>query len=99
MKRLATDRSLSLLPNGWRLSCGAKLKCSQTEFYYTACKPFSGFVGDGRRQLQARVRLHVERTLPLITDLREKRPDKVSQRRARRHNQTQRLKGPAQGLR
>jgi hypothetical protein len=85
--------------NGWRLSCGARRECSQRKFYHTVRRTFNGLVGDGRRQLQARVRLHVERTLPLITDLREKRPDKVSQRRARRHNQTQRLKGPAQGLR
>jgi len=43
-------------PNGMRLSCGAELECSQTEFYYTACKTFSGVSGDGRRQLQALVR-------------------------------------------
>ena len=24
------------LPNGWRLSCGAELEYSQTEFYHTA---------------------------------------------------------------
>src|SRR5437870_2691630 len=44
-------------PNGSRLSCGAKLECSQPEFYNTACKTFSGSIGDGRRQLQALVRL------------------------------------------
>jgi hypothetical protein len=43
-------------PNGWRLSCGAKHEGSQTEFYYAACKTFSGFFGAGRRQLQALVR-------------------------------------------
>src|SRR5258705_11383830 len=47
-----------LLPNGLRLSCGANLECSQTECYNTAGKTFSEFIGDGRRQLQARVRQH-----------------------------------------
>ena|SRR5436309_1655452 len=49
-------RSHGLRPNESRLSCGAKLECSQTEFYNAACKTFSGSIGDGRRQLQARVR-------------------------------------------
>src|SRR6266576_1902692 len=44
-------------PNESRLSCGAKLECSQIQFYSTACKTFSGSIGDGRRQLQALVRL------------------------------------------
>src|SRR5438093_4185505 len=44
-------------PNESRLSCGAKVECSQIEFYNTAWKTFSGFVVDGRRQLQALVRL------------------------------------------
>src|SRR5207249_8679346 len=44
------------LPNGRRLSCGAELEDSQTEFYKTASGGVSGSVGDGRRQLQARVR-------------------------------------------
>src|SRR5262245_31302873 len=43
-------------PNGWRLSCGAELRWSQTECYHTACRMFSEPVDDGRRQLQARVR-------------------------------------------
>src|SRR6266550_4996389 len=47
---------ISVLPNGSRLSCGAELECSQTEFYNTACKTFSRSVEDGRRQLQALVR-------------------------------------------
>jgi len=45
------------LPNGRRLSCGAKAEGSQTECYHSACRMFSGLVDDGRRQLQARVRL------------------------------------------
>src|SRR6266705_3136454 len=45
-----------LPPNGSRLSCAAKLAYSQSEFYNTACKTFSGSIGDGRRQLQALVR-------------------------------------------
>src|SRR6058998_555139 len=44
-------------PNEWRLSCGAGLEHSQGEFYLTARKTFSGSIGDGRRQLQALVRL------------------------------------------
>src|SRR5437899_8193198 len=44
-------------PNGWRLSCGAELECSQREFYYTGCRTSSEAIEDGRRQLQARVRL------------------------------------------
>src|SRR2546425_5416901 len=43
-------------PNGLRLSCGAQLEGSQTEFYHTAWRTFSVFIEDGRRQLQARVR-------------------------------------------
>ena len=45
-------------PNGWRLSCGAELEYSQTEFYNTGYGGVSGSVEDGRRQLQARVRQH-----------------------------------------
>src|SRR2546425_8443795 len=33
-----TKRDHIVLPNGWRLSCGAQLKCSQTEFYHTGCQ-------------------------------------------------------------
>src|SRR6266566_5098362 len=44
-------------PNESRLSCGAELEGSQGEFYHTARKTFSGSIGDGRRQLQALVRL------------------------------------------
>src|SRR6266536_3134377 len=44
-------------PNESRLSCGAELEGSQGEFYHTASKTFSGSIGDGRRQLQALVRL------------------------------------------
>ncbi len=43
--------------NGSRLSCGAELEASQGEFYHTARKTFSGSIGEGRRQLQALVRL------------------------------------------
>ena len=57
-------QTLSMLPpNESRLSCGARLRCSQTEFYHTACSLFSGLFEDGRRQLQALVRL------PLTTKL------------------------------
>ena len=45
------------LPNESRLSCGAELEGSQGEFYHTARQTFSGSIGDGRRQLQAHVRL------------------------------------------
>ena len=34
-------------PNGSRLSCGAKFECTQTEFYNTACRTYSGSIGDG----------------------------------------------------
>src|SRR6266550_8006551 len=44
-------------PNGSRLSCGAKLKYSQMEFYHTARRTFAGLIEEGRRQLQALVRL------------------------------------------
>src|SRR5438552_1660343 len=44
------------LPNESRLSCAAERKSSQTEFYHTACRTFSEFIEDERRQLQARVR-------------------------------------------
>ena len=54
-KRLGLGRVAQ--PNESRLSCGAKLECSQAEFYHTARKTFSGSIGDGRRQLQALVRL------------------------------------------
>ena len=30
--------TLDVLSNESRLSCGADLKCSQTEFYYTVCQ-------------------------------------------------------------
>src|ERR1044071_4440167 len=46
------------LPNESRLSCGAEMKCPQTECYHTACRMFSEPVVDGRRQLQALVRHH-----------------------------------------
>jgi hypothetical protein len=45
-------------PNESRLSCGAKLKCSQTECYHNTCRMFSEPIEDGRRQLQALVRQH-----------------------------------------
>src|SRR6266480_1350891 len=44
-------------PNETRLSCGAELECSQTEFYITAGRTFTGLIEEGRRQLQAHVRL------------------------------------------
>src|SRR2546421_8339008 len=44
------------LPNELRLSCGAELECSQTEFYNTVCTSVTGSVEHGRRQLQALVR-------------------------------------------
>src|SRR6266576_3177728 len=44
-------------PNESRLSCGAKLKYSQMEFYHTARRTFAGLIDEGRRQLQALVRL------------------------------------------
>src|SRR6266576_2043711 len=44
-------------PNESRLSCGAKLECSQTEFYNTAGRTFTGLIEERRRQLQAHVRL------------------------------------------
>ncbi len=44
-------------PNESRLSCGAKLEYSQMEFYHTAGRTFAGFIEEGRRQLQALVRL------------------------------------------
>ncbi len=43
-------------PNESRLSCGAELECSQTEFYHTAGSTFAGLIENGRRQLQAHVR-------------------------------------------
>ena len=46
-----------VLPNGSRLSCGANLKHSQMEFYHTARRTFAGLIEEGRRQLQAHVRL------------------------------------------
>ncbi len=45
-------------PNESRLSCGAKLKYSQMEFYHTARRTFAGLIEEGRRQLQALVRQH-----------------------------------------
>src|SRR5437660_12020447 len=44
-------------PNESRLSYGSELKSSQEGFYHTGRKTFSGSIGDGRRQLQALVRL------------------------------------------
>src|SRR6266576_1267712 len=44
-------------PNESRLSCGAELKHSQMEFYHTARRTFAGLIAEGRRQLQAHVRL------------------------------------------
>ncbi len=46
----------AVAPNESRLSCGATLECSQTEFYNTDRKPVTASLGEGRRQLQARVR-------------------------------------------
>src|SRR6266511_2225635 len=43
-------------PNGSRLSCGTEFECSQAQFYNTVLRTSTGFVGNGRRQLQARVR-------------------------------------------
>jgi len=54
-------------PNESRLSCGADLKCSQTECYHTACRMFSEPAEDGRRQLQALVRLLAHLCLSLKT--------------------------------
>ena len=48
---------LCALSNGSRLSCGAKLECSQTEFYYTVLQNVHRIIAVGRRQLQALVRL------------------------------------------
>src|SRR6266550_7146815 len=48
---------ISVLPNESRLSCGAKLKYSQLELYHTARRTFAGLIEEGRRQLQALVRL------------------------------------------
>src|SRR6266566_5033849 len=45
------------VPNESRLSCGATLKYSQMEFYHTARRTFAGLIEEGRRQLQALVRL------------------------------------------
>ncbi len=47
-------------PNGSRLSCGAELEDSQTEFYHTERKGVTAAGDHGRRQLQALVRLHTE---------------------------------------
>src|SRR5882757_4393060 len=47
---------LDVLSNESRLSCGAKLKYSQMEFYHTARRTFAGLIEEGRRQLQAHVR-------------------------------------------
>src|SRR2546425_5271992 len=43
-------------PNGARLSWGAQLKCSQTQFYGTAIGGVNRARREGRRQLQALVR-------------------------------------------
>src|SRR6266545_8172197 len=55
--RLMVRLRCDTLPNESRLSCGAKLKYSQLEFYHTAGRTFAGLVEEGRRQLQALVRL------------------------------------------
>src|SRR3989442_7338472 len=55
---------LDVLSNGMRLSCGAELKCSQTEFYHTAGLQSFGSIEDGRRQLQARVRRTLQSNAP-----------------------------------
>src|SRR6266550_5206696 len=39
-KRLSPSRTDELLPNGSRLSCGADLRFSQTEFYHTVLQDF-----------------------------------------------------------
>jgi|SRR6266576_1545351 len=54
-KRLGFGRVAQ--PNESRLSCGAKLEHSQMEFYHTARRTFAGLIEEGRRQLQAHVRL------------------------------------------
>src|SRR6266699_3612603 len=52
------NMSPNIVPsNESRLSCGAKLKHSQMEFYHTARRTFAGLIEEGRRQLQAHVRL------------------------------------------
>ena len=50
-------RTFALRPNEMRLSCGAKLEGSQTEFYNTECGRDTDVFEHGRRQLQALVRL------------------------------------------
>src|SRR5436309_6784388 len=57
-------------PNGWRLSCGAKLKCSQTEPYHRRTRAATRLVGQGRRQLQARVRQRACKTTFATANLR-----------------------------
>ena len=53
----ATRRDQNGLPNEMRLSCGAGLEGSQTEFYNTECGRVTDALEHGRRQLQALVRL------------------------------------------
>src|SRR6266576_3660514 len=54
---VVTRSPFEALPNESRLSCGATLKYSQMEFYHTARRTFAGLIEEGRRQLQAHVRL------------------------------------------
>ncbi len=54
-------RGRMVAPNESRLSCGANLRCSQTEFYYTVRQGVHRIVDDARRQLQALVRPHPQR--------------------------------------
>ena len=53
-------RCLPAQPNEMRLSCGAKLEYSQMEFYNTGCGWDNATIEDGRRQLQALVRLRID---------------------------------------
>ena len=52
--------TLYVLPNGVRLSCGAKLEESRTEFYCPVTGGDNPTLEDGRRQLQALVRLRTD---------------------------------------
>src|SRR5258706_16266939 len=56
LRRIPPSFGVWLLPNGSRLSCGADLEGSQTEFYHTVSLESFGTVGGWRRQLQALVR-------------------------------------------
>src|SRR6266487_6657202 len=48
--------SIALLPNEWRLSCGAGLEYSQGEFYHTARKTFSGSLRTGAASFKRMLR-------------------------------------------